>query len=152
VEHEVRLSTTAETRTAVVAASTTWAEFPARWKGMLDEVWAFLRGTGAGLHVDGHNVMIYKDDVPNVEVGVQVAESFDPPGRVVPSTLPGGEVAMTIHRGPPEGIGAAHEAVLRWCRAHDRDVAGPRWEVYGDWREDPAAFETTVFWLLRVPG
>jgi effector-binding domain-containing protein len=152
VEYEVRPTESAATPTAVVAASTSWEEFPNRWKGMLDEVWAFLRGPGAGLRTDGHNIMLYKDDVPNVEVGVQVTGPFAPSGRVVPSTLPAGEAAMTIHRGPPGQIAAAHRAVLDWCAAHGRHVAGPRWEVYGDWRDDPSEFETAVYWLLRDPG
>jgi effector-binding domain-containing protein len=150
--YEVRLTASAGEPTAVVAASTTWEEFPGRWRSMLDEVWAFLRGPGAGLRGDGHNVMLYLDDVPNVEVGVQVSGPFPASGRVVPSTLPAGEAAMTVHRGPPERIDAAHRAVLDWCAAHGRRVAGPRWEIYGDWGDDPAAFETTVYWLLRPPG
>src|SRR5512135_1202257 len=64
---------------AVVAATTTWAEFPTMWGPMLDEVWSFLRGIAAeGLYKQGHNIMLYKDDIPNVEVGVQVSGVFDP--------------------------------------------------------------------------
>ena len=33
------------------------------WKTLLDDVWTFLKDTG--LRADGHNVMRYKDDVPN---------------------------------------------------------------------------------------
>ncbi len=32
--------------TAVVAAATTWPEFPARWQQLLDQVWACLRAGG----------------------------------------------------------------------------------------------------------
>lgn len=152
MRYEVTLTRCEATPTAVVAASTTWEEFPGRWKAMLDEVWAFLRGPGAGLRTDGHNVMLYSDDVPNVEVGVQVTGAFARSGRVVPSTLPAGETATTVHRGAPDGLGAAHRAVLDWCAAHGRQVAGPRWEVYGDWGDDPAEFETTIHWLLREPA
>ena len=53
---------------------------------MLDQVWAFLRDSD--LRTDGHNVMFYKDDVPNVEVGVQVTQAFMPSGRVVPPGWP----------------------------------------------------------------
>jgi effector-binding domain-containing protein len=149
MEHEVRLVTTAATPTAVVAAATTWSEFPSLWKGMLDEVWAFLRGPGAGLRTDGHNVMLYKDAVPNVEVGVQVTRPFEPNGRVVASVLPAGEAAMTLHRGPAEGLADAYQAIAGWCEAHGRKTAGPSWEVYGDWGDDPAGYETTVFRLLE---
>jgi len=73
-------------------------------------------------------------------------------GRVVPSVLPGGAAAHTISRGSPSisGISAAHEAVLVWCAEHEHALTGVRWEVYGHWRDhqDPAAFETEIYWLL----
>jgi hypothetical protein len=42
----------------------------------------------------------------------------------------------------------AHEAVLRWCAAEGRDLTGERWEVYGDWHEDPSLLETEIFYRL----
>jgi effector-binding domain-containing protein len=144
--YEVELTDAVATPTAVVAATTTWEQFPKAWRPMLDEVWAFLRGSG--LRTDGHNVMLYKDDVPNVEIGVQVTGTFEPHGRVVPSTLPEGRIARTVHRGPYEQLGAAHRAVRDWCAAQGLTLAGPLWEIYGDWREDPAELETEVCYLL----
>jgi effector-binding domain-containing protein len=76
--------------------------------------------------------MLYRDDVPNVEVGVQVAGPFTPAGRVIPSALPAGQVATTVHRGPYDGLGTAHQAVLAWCAARGHRVQGTRWEIYGD--------------------
>lgn len=85
-DHEVTLLTVAEDPTAEAAATTTWAEFPALWGELLDEVWAVIRAGGA--EKSGHNVMLYKDDAPTVEVGAQVAGPFAPVGRVVPSVWP----------------------------------------------------------------
>jgi len=146
MEYDVELTTTAESPTAVVAATTTWERFPTLWKEMLDQVWAFLRE--GDLRTDGHNVMLYKDDVPNVEVGVQVTRPFTPKGRVIPSRLPGGRVARTVHRGPYDRLSEPHRAVRAWCAARGLALAGPRWEIYGDWREDPAELETEVCYLL----
>jgi effector-binding domain-containing protein len=148
---EVRVETVEPTPTAVVAATTTWAAFPARWAPMLDQVWAFLRGPGTapdGLYRHGHNVMLYKDDVPNVEVGVQVTGPFEPAGQVIPSSLPAGLVATATHSGPPSALAATHQQVREWSEANGYRVAGPRWEVYGD--PDPAtgAFDVQVCWLL----
>ncbi len=148
--YDVQATTVSACPTAVVAAATTWEEFPTLWRELLDQVWAFLRGTD--LRTDGHNVMLYKDDVPNVEVGVQVTRAFPPSGRVVPSTLPAGRAAMTVHRGPYERLGDAHKAVLDWCALQGIELAGSRWEVYGDWDDDPAQLQTTVYWLLAGPG
>ena len=51
--------------TAVVPTTTTWAEFPRLWGELLAEVHACAPRTGL-------IVMLYNDDVPNVEVGVLV--------------------------------------------------------------------------------
>jgi effector-binding domain-containing protein len=147
LDYEVSVRTTAESATAVVAQATTWEEFPGLWRSVLDEVYTFLRGGGATQ--SGHNVMLYRDDVPNVEVGVQVEGTFVSSGRVVPSTLPAGRVATTIHRGPYDGLDAAHRAVRAWCVAHGHELTGTRWEIYGDWRENPEELETEVDYLIR---
>ena len=139
--------------TAVVAQTTTWAEFPSLWGQLLGEVYDVVRGrpdlaTGR----DGElwqNVMLYKDRRPDVEVGVLVTAPFDGPGRVVASELPGGEVATAIHRGDYARLGVTHDAVREHVAAHGRALAGPCWEIYGHARADPRAQETQVFWLLR---
>jgi effector-binding domain-containing protein len=146
----VSVKTVEPTPTAVVAAVVTWAEFPALWKPMLDEVWSFLRGGAPdGLYRHGHNVMLYKDDVPNVEVGVQVTTgSFDSVGRVTASSLPGGLVATATHIGPVSALGDTYQAIRAWCEANGYRAAGPRWEIYGDPDPSTGDFPVEVFWLL----
>ena len=132
--------------TAVVAATTTWPEFPALWTKLLDEVWACLRA--GGIHRGCRNVMLYWDDVPHVEVGVELGQPCPLTGRVVASALPAGQVAMTVHRGPYSGLASAHQAVHDWSAAQGRRLAGPRWEVYGPHHDDPAEVWTEIYWLL----
>jgi effector-binding domain-containing protein len=149
---EVTATTVEPTPTAVVVAATTWAEFPRVWGPMLNSVWGFLRGDAPkGLYRHGHNVMLYRDDVPNVEVGVQVTGSFDPVGDVVASTLPGGLVATATHRGPIARIGDTHRAVCEWSTANGYRLAGPHWEVYGDPDPSTGDFDVDVFWSLLAP-
>jgi hypothetical protein len=147
---EVRIVTTPDTRTAVVAVTTTWEEFPTLWGELLAEVWAFLRVSGLAT---GRNVMLYKDDLPSVEVGAEVSTSFTRAGRVVPSSLPGGRAAMTVARGAPSPatLAIAHTAVRDWSVAHGHAMSGVRWEIYDHWRDDqdPAQFEIEVYWLLE---
>jgi effector-binding domain-containing protein len=146
---EVTVRTVEPTPTAVVAGATTWAEFPRTWGPMLDKVWSFLRSEAPdGLYQQGHNIMLYKDDVPNVEVGVQVSGSFAPAGQVVSSALPGGLVATATHTGPIGKIGDTHQAVREWATANGYRLAGPYWEIYGD--PDPSGdhFDVDVFWSL----
>ena len=147
MDHEIALRSTAASPTAVVAQATTWVEFPQLWGVLLDEVYAFVRA--GGTTQTGHNIMLYRDDVPNVEVGVQVDGPFAASGRVQPSELPAGRVATTVHRGAYDGLASAHATVLSWCATHGHALTGTRWEVYGDWREDPTQMETEISYLLR---
>jgi hypothetical protein len=140
------------TPTAVVAAAATWAEVPAMWRPMLDKVWSFLRGGAPeGLYKQGHNIILYKDDVPSIEVGVQVSGSFEPAGDVVPSALPGGLIATATHTGPIALIGDTHREVREWSKAMGYRLAGPRWEIYGDPDPSTGDFDVDVFWSLVAP-
>jgi effector-binding domain-containing protein len=122
--------------TIVVAATTTWQDFPALWGQLLGEVWDCLHA--GGIYRGYRNIMLYLDSVPNVEVGVLLSQPCPLSGRVVASALPAGTAAMTVHRGPFGDVGAAHDAVLGWCAAHKHQPAGTRWEVYGPHNDDPA--------------
>jgi effector-binding domain-containing protein len=148
VSYQVTATDVAARPTAVVAATTTWQEFPKLWKELSNEVWACLRAGGVDRGCP--NVMLFRDDVPNVEVGVELRRPCALTGRVVASALPAGQVAVTVHHGPYTGLASAHRAVLAWCAAHGRQPAGPRWEIYGPHREDPAELTTEIYYLLSV--
>jgi len=60
-----------------------------------------------------------------------------------------GRVATTIHRGAYSGLEAAHVAIRAWCAAREHMLTGTRWEIYGDWHEDPEQLETEINYLLR---
>jgi len=144
--HEVTVIEVAARPTAVVASTTTWAAFRTGWSALLDEVWSCLRA--GGIEGGCRNIMLYLDDVPHVEVGVELTRPCPLTGRVVASTLPAGSVAMTVHRGSYAGLGSAHQAIHDWAAASGRRLAGPRWEVYGPHDDDPAKVWTEVYWLL----
>jgi effector-binding domain-containing protein len=148
----VTVKTVDPTPTAVLAAAVPWAELPNAWRPMLDKVWCFLRGSAPeGLYTNGHNIMLYRDSVPNVEIGVQVSGSFEPAGDVVSSALPGGLTATATHTGPIAGIDATHQAVRDWSTAHGYEPAGPFWEVYSDPDPSTGHFDVQVCWLLVAP-
>jgi effector-binding domain-containing protein len=144
--HEVTVGDVAERRTAVVPATTTWQDFPTLWPGLLDEVWACLRA--GGVDRGCRNVMLYRDDVPHVEVGVELSRPCPLTGRVIESVLPAGVAATTVHRGSYAGLGAAHEAVHAWCVATGRTPTGTRWEVYGPHADDAAELWVEISWQL----
>jgi effector-binding domain-containing protein len=145
VSYQVTVTDVVARPTAVVAATTTWPQFPLLWKELLDEVWACLRA--GGVTRGCRNVMLYLDDVPHVEIGVELSQPCPLTGRVTASTLPAGQVAMTAHRGPYPGLASAHRTVREWCASHGRPI-GARWEIYGPHRDNPAELETEVYYLL----
>ena len=115
-------------------------------------VWNVVRAqkTQAGRHV-----AIYWDGSIRLEVGVELNGSFIEHGGVVRSATPAGAVASTTHFGPYGNLGAAHDAVRRWCEANNHRLAGPNWEIYGhwqqEWNDDPSQIRTDVYYLLQ-PG
>jgi effector-binding domain-containing protein len=149
----VRLVTVVARPTAVVAQTTTWNEFPRPWGVLLGQVYEFVRprpelATGDGDEL-WQNLMLYKDQRHDVEVGVLVSGPFNSHGPVVSSALPAGEVATATHRGDYARLGITHDAVREYAASHGRELAGPCWEIYGHATPDPSEAETEVFWLLR---
>jgi hypothetical protein len=138
--------------TAVVSADPSIPDAGPQWRAMLDEVWAFLRER-SDLWVGGHNVMVYADRPERgarlVEAGVQVTKTFEPVGRVHPSSLPAVATATTV--GPLSDIGALHGAVRTWCAANGRPVTGSFWEIYGDPDPETGRVDVTVRWALAEP-
>ena len=95
-------------------------------KGELNIV--FYPGTGAAGEFD-------------IECGVQVVSGGN-------SSTPAGTVATTVHMGPYDQMRPAHEAIHQWAGENGRKLAGPSWEVYGHWSDDPAKLRTDIFYLL----
>ncbi len=151
----VRLVDVEPRRTAVIAATTAWEDFPSLWPRLLDEVYVFVRrcpefaaGTAGTSGPHWQNVMLYRDHEPNVEVGVLAPVAFAPQGRVIASELPGGRAATAVHTGSPLQIRQTHDAVRAFVRAQGLEGTGVLWEVYGHPNEDDDAFTTDVFHLV----
>jgi effector-binding domain-containing protein len=136
--------------TAVIAARTTWQQWPGLLGELLGEVWACLRAGGVTRGCP--NVMVYRDAGPSVdvEVGVELRVPCPLTGRVVASTLPAGRAAVTVHRGLYSELGAAYDAIAAWCDRNGHRRIGIRWEVYGPHRDDPSQLQTEVSWLLAA--
>ena len=145
--HTVTVVHAPGTPTAVVRAATTWDAFPRLWPQLLEEVWGVLRATDGA--APGHNVMLYLDDVPNVEVGVWLRTPCQLTGRVVESSLPAGRVARVTHRGPYQAMADAYQALLDECAAAGERPTRTHWEIYGPHRDDPNELTTEIFWLLE---
>ena len=129
MSYTVTESVVAAQATAVICESTTWDAFPRLWPSLLGEVWATAR---ASAEIEpNRNVMLYRDDVPNVEIGVEVASAVrrDRTSRPVePAGRPRRDDDASRRL---RGIGLAHQAIIDWCDRHGLQRTGARWEIYG---------------------
>ena len=95
----------------------------------------FARYHGAGATLD-------------IEAGIPVAAAAEAKGEIVPSELPGGTAATTIHKGPYETLHEAHAALAQWAEANGHEPSGAPWEIYvtdpGS-EPDPNKWETRVY-------
>jgi len=150
-EHAVTVQTARPRSIAAVRVRLPLRDVPRRFVEYLNQVYDAARsGT---IELDGQNIFHYSGDAhgeADVEFGVGAKRAFAPTGAVVPSTTPSGRVATTTHWGDYAGLGVAHDAVVRWCKSQGLALAGPRWEVYGHWSDDPATLRTDIYYLLKV--
>jgi effector-binding domain-containing protein len=151
MKYDVVVETAQAELVAAVRAKVAVGNIAQAWKPALDQVWAFLRANG-GLR-PGHNLFLYhhparRDEAMDIDFGVQVGRPFEREGEVECVMTPAGEVARTVHVGPYDQLGDAHNAIHAWCGANNRKIAQASWEIYGDWSDDPATLETTIKYLL----
>jgi effector-binding domain-containing protein len=151
MKYEIVVETAQAELIAAVRATIPASDIARTWKPALDQVWVFLK-TNSGLH-PGRNLFLYhhperRNEPMNIDFGVQVAQPFEREGSVQCITTPAGEVARTVHIGPYDRLGEAHDAIHAWCAAHNRKIGQASWEIYGHWNNDPALLETTIKYLL----
>ena len=139
---DVVVATVEPRLTAVVAETTTWEAFPTLWAPLLDEVYAVVRPRPELVARPRSRAEVAeRDALQGRRAGRRGRRArrarFEAVGRVVPSQLPAGRVAMAVHRGDYAGLGRAHDAVHRFAADRGLELAGPRWEIYGHWSADP---------------
>jgi effector-binding domain-containing protein len=115
------------------------ANLPSRIRALFDEFYAGFKGKG------GLNIVFYPNWDPagefEIECGVQVESGGN-------SSTPAGKVAGTVYLGPYDRMKSAHDEIHRYVRENGHKLAGPSWEVYGHWSDDPAKLRTDIFYLL----
>ena len=135
---------------AAVRAQMPIAQVPARFGALLSEVYDFAKREHVAL--DGQNVFVYQSSespLTDVLFGVGVHAPFPQNGRVELAATPEGDAATTAHWGDYTALGAAHNAVVTWCKREGHALTGTCWEVYGHWSDDPAQRRTDVYHLIQ---
>ncbi len=115
---------------------------------LLDQVWPVLREQGVRT---GHNVVMYLDDLAHLEAGVEISGDFSPTAEVHTSATPHGLAATAVHWGDYAAMAPIYTALRKWCADNGYHLAGPSWEVYGDWHADPQQVRTDIFLLVQPP-
>jgi effector-binding domain-containing protein len=150
VPYDVREVAVAPRPVAGVHAQVPRGRVGQEFRRYLDQVYAAAKA--GAVHLDGQNIFIYRSataDQLNVDFCVGITAPFSAVGNVLPLETPQGIAAMTTHYGDYGRIGDANAAILAWCSANERQRAGPSWEVYGHWNDDPAKVTTEIYYLLK---
>ncbi len=124
---------------AIVRGRATMANLPVRIRELFDQFYAGFKSKG------GLNVVLYHDSGVAGEFEIACGVQLEQGGNAV---TPGGTVATTVYMGPYDQMKPAHAAIHAWARENGRRLAGPSWEVYGHWSDDPAKLRTDIFYLL----
>jgi effector-binding domain-containing protein len=136
-----------------VQAHVPWREIGTYAMPALDQVWAYIREHNiAGF---GHNVFLYENPGPDgadASFGVEVPEGIEVEegSLLVLTATPAGRVVTMAHAGSYDGLAASNQRLLAWCREKNLELAGPSWEIYGDWDADPARLRTDICFLLKI--
>jgi effector-binding domain-containing protein len=91
-------------------------------------------------------------ELADLEAGMPVASDIAPEGIVVPSSLPGGAMAHTVHMGMYDGLEAVYQAVSSWLERSGRIPGEGPWESYTTdplTESDPERWRTDIYWPLR---
>jgi DNA-binding transcriptional MerR regulator len=122
------------------------------WTAAFDELTGTLAGNG--LRPAGNSGALYSREVfeqadGEVAVFVPVAERVTAAGRARPLTVPGAELAVTIHHGAHDDLDRSYGALGRYLAEHDLKVEDPVREYYPvgpRHTEDASRWQTEIAW------
>jgi effector-binding domain-containing protein len=148
MDYHIAIRDVAEQPIVSIRGRGTTTDLTAHLGRSFEEIYARLAVLGVG--PAGPPVVIYHafgPDEIDAEVCVPLGTPVRATGRVVARTLPAATVAWTLHVGPYDDLGAAHDAVTDWVRDRGHVAAGPPRELYLNGPDEgiaPAAYRTEI--------
>jgi effector-binding domain-containing protein len=154
--YDVKIHKVAHFKAMSIRFKTSLKDIQTDMRRVYGEIWAYIKtnnGQPAGQrfaiyyvgHFDPHNI--------DVEAGFSVKELIPDNKRVKGSTVEGGLMAGTLHKGPYEHIVSAYEAIAKWVEENGYElVVNPRMrELYlnNPSKVSPEERETAVLWPVR---
>jgi hypothetical protein len=149
---EIRVRTIAERPVAVIRLRCAPADVGRELALAGPELARAVQALGA--HATGPTFvrrLVEGPDELELELGLPLAEPLDGPlekgSRVVPATLPAGDVATAWHTGSHGTLGATRERLARWMVERDLVLRAPAWEV---WWSDPGSEPDQALWRTEI--
>jgi effector-binding domain-containing protein len=144
--YEIETRTVEAVQTAAIFDTVAVADLPDFFGKAFAEVAAYLTRWGAGpAGMPYARYHMLREGWFEVEAGFPAITPVAGEGRVEPSQLPAGMLAVTTHVGPYDRLGQAYDALGRWIADHGSEPSGDPWEVYFNGPEvDPAELRTEV--------
>lgn len=146
--YQVTIKVLVEQPTAVIRVLTDMSSINDTFDDIMPAAWAAVQQSDrTAVGPPFTRYFRFDDEAVDLEGGLPVDAPFIESGRVVPSSLPGGEAASLDHFGSYDSLGAAHVALDQWLVDEGRQAAGPVWEVY--WT-DPSAETDQAKWRTEL--
>lgn len=136
---------------AVAEAVVPRREIPARFRGLFDIAYGWLRT--AEVRQAGHNYALYDhctEHALRVRVGFPVSAPFAHTESMQCVELPAGRAAHATHVGPYGLMQSTYGVLHAWCAREGLSLGGESWEVYGDWNDDQSRLVTDIYVRLRA--
>ena len=145
--YEIETRTLDEQDTAVVRRRMEASELTSWLSGVYGTLMLHLQRIGVA--TVGQPFVRYheRDGQVDVEAGVPTDERITPTDEVRLSSLPGGTVVTTWHRGAPDDLDHAVEALEGWMAQTGVEPAGALWVVH---HIDPTAPPERASWASEV--
>lgn len=145
--YEIETRSLEPQETAVVRRGIAADELTSWAAGVFGSVSAHLQRINVPTAGDPFVLYLERGDHNEVEAGFPVAERVTSKDEVRPSSLPGGPVVTTWHRGHPDDIGDAFEAIEAWLQRQAAEATGPPWVIH---HPDPEAEPDAPSWMSEV--